>query len=379
VRFLRNPSVMRFAACVVALFVLSSSAVYAVPSTPQIAAKQAEAAKAQAKLDEFRTDLEFKVEEYDKIDSSLQKTRALIDQTRARLQIEDTNLQKAQELLNSRADGIYRGGNVDMLEVVLGTTSFEDFLTRIDLMARIGNSDAQIVGDVKDARQRVKETKRALDQRETEQVALRDQVAAKKQQVEVAVGQQKQFLDSLNGQVAQLIKKEEARIAAEAEAKARALAAANAAAARLAAGRGGAAISGGRAADGVLGVGHPEAVRVAMKYIGVPYVWGGTDPSGFDCSGLCQYVYHQLGIDIPRVAQDQYFAGKHIPADRLDMLRPGDLLFFGRGRDPNSVHHVVMFAGGDDIIEAPYTGANVRVASLATRLSHGEYVGASRF
>jgi cell wall-associated NlpC family hydrolase len=375
---LRKPPIMRFMAALVVLLMLLSSAAYAAPTTPQIEAKKAEASKAQAKLDEMRSDLEIQVEEYNRVNAALKETRLRISETRARLEVEDENLRRAKQLLYDRADGIYRGGTVDMLAVMLGTTSFEDFLTRVDLMMRIGTSDAQLVGAVKDARQAVTETKQTLERRESEQVALRGQADAKRQQVEGSIARQDQFLKSLNGEIAQLIKQEEERLAAEAAARAKALAEAQARAASQA---GGSAVPvrGGRTGDANPGTGHPEIVGIAMKYLGVPYVWGGEDPSGFDCSGLAQYTYKQIGIDIPRVAQDQYYAGKHIDADRLDLLKPGDLLFFGRGRSPDSVHHVVIYAGGDNIIEAPYSGANVRVASLSARLEHGEYVGASRF
>lgn len=373
---LRKPSIARTVAALVVLFLLLPSAAFAAPTTPQIEAKKAEAAQAQAKLDAMRSDLEVQVEEYNKINDALRETRGRIAETRARLEVEDANLAHSQALLDARADGIYRGGSVDVLEVVLNTTSFEDFLTRIDLLMRIGTSDAQIVSTVKDARAQVAETKRSLEQRETEQVALRRQAEAKKQQVEGSIAQQKQFLDSLNGEIAKLIKEEEARQAAIAAERQRQLEQEQA---RLAQQQQVTPTSGGRSADGAPGEGHPEIVGIAMKYIGVPYVWGGTDPSGFDCSGLAQYCYAQIGITIPRVAQDQYYAGKHIASDRLDLLKPGDLLFFGRHKSPDAVHHVVIYAGGDNIIEAPYTGANVRVASLSERLSHGEYVGASRF
>lgn len=372
-RTFRTSSFLRVTALTVAFVLACAPAAVAAPSTPQIAAKQAEAKAAQAKLDDMRADLEMQVEEYNRVDDALRKTRGLVGESRDKLAREDRNLRAAQDLLQRRAEGIYRGGDVDVLEVLLGTTSFEDFLTRVDLLMRIGTSDAQLVSSVKDARQQVAQTKRVLEQREAEQVALRAQVDEKRKRVESAVARQDEYLSSLNSQVAQLIKAEEERLRREAEARAKALAAAQAAlAARTH-------VVGGRAASSNPGDGHPEAVGLAMKYLGVPYVWGGTTPNGFDCSGLVQYVYAQLGISIPRVSQDQYRAGEHIAADKRGLLKPGDLLFFGRNADPDRVHHVVMYAGGDDIIEAPYSGARVRVASLQERLSHGEYVGASRF
>lgn len=362
---------MRSIAALAVAFVLFAAPAFAVPTNPKIQAAQDEAAKARDTLDSMRSDLEIRVEEYNRVNEALHKTRDQISVTRDRLAQEDASLQRARQLLDSRAAGIYRGGGgVDVLEVVLGTTSFEDFLTRLDLLTRIGVSDAALVSGVKDARQQVSETKRVLEQRGADQVALRNQAEDKRQQVESAIARQKEFVGSLNASVSKLIKEEEQRQAALAAERARRLAASQAAAERAAAERG---------ASGNPGEGHPEIIGVAMKYIGVPYAWGGTTPSGFDCSGLAQYCYAQINVSIPRTSQEQYYGGQHIPADRLGLLKKGDLLFFGRGQNPDAVHHVVIFAGGDDIIEAPNSGADVRVSSLSDRLSRGEYVGASRF
>ena len=102
--------------------------------------------------------------------------------------------------------------------------------------------------------------------------------------------------------------------------------------------------------------GCPQAVDIASQFLGVPYVWGGTTPSGFDCSGLTQYVYNQLGKSIPRVSEDQQNFGMDVP---LDMLKPGDLLFFGR-----PAHHVTIYAGNGLMIHAPHTGDVVKFAPV---------------
>lgn len=371
---------MMLLAVLTACALLPVSPAFAAPAVtnPRIEAKKAQAAQAQSKLEGMRTDLEMRVEQYNRIDEALGKTRRNISDTELRLAQADARLTEARDTLQERAEAIYRGGNVNIVEVMIGTTSFEDFLTRIDLLMRIGTNDAMLVADVKAARTEVVDAKSALEQRETEQVSLRRQADAKRQEIEASVADQARFVKSLNSEVTTLIKEEQAREEAAARARAAALAAAQRAAAAAAA-RSTRHTSGGRAGTNPSGGGHPEAVGVAMKYIGVPYVWGGSSPSGFDCSGLVQYVYHEIGIDIPRTSQDQYYAGTHIAADRLDLLKPGDLLFFGKDANPDQVHHVVMYAGGDDIIEAPYTGSHVKVSSLEERLSHGEYVGASRF
>jgi len=125
--------------------------------------------------------------------------------------------------------------------------------------------------------------------------------------------------------------------------------------------RGDLSLTGTRGAPGDrLPAGLSPAVDVAQQYLGVPYVWGGESPSGFDCSGLVQYVYGQLGVDLPRTAAEQAQVGQ--PVAGLADARPGDLLAF---HDP--ADHIGIYAGNGLMVVAPKTGDVVKVQPVYDR------------
>ncbi|MHB1477268.1 MAG: C40 family peptidase, partial [Coriobacteriia bacterium] len=262
-------------------------------------------------------------------------------------------------------------------------------ITRFDLLRRISAADAATVASVQQAKARVEVAERSLEQRHAEQVALQRQAEARATAIEDEVSRQQGYVQRLSEDVRTLIAEEEARQQALAAERARAAAAAVAAAQRAAASaRPGPTVPGasetvpGGAAvvPPLAGASSGSVVDVALQHLGVPYVWGGSSPSGFDCSGLMQYVYRQVGVSLPRTSQSQFRAGQHVPADRVDLLQPGDLVFFGTNGDPSRVHHVGMYVGGGNYVHAPYTGTVVRINSLTARIqSSGDYVGGSRF
>jgi cell wall-associated NlpC family hydrolase len=116
------------------------------------------------------------------------------------------------------------------------------------------------------------------------------------------------------------------------------------------------------------------AIAFATSKIGTPYEWGGDGSDGrFDCSGLTQAAYASVGVRLPRVANDQYNVGPHPTRDQLE---PGDLVFFGTNlTDSRSIDHVGIYIGNGLMVDAPHTGAVVRIEAIA---GWPDYFGATR-
>jgi len=116
-----------------------------------------------------------------------------------------------------------------------------------------------------------------------------------------------------------------------------------------------------------------QAVALAEHFLGVPYVWGGATPAGFDCSGLLMYVYGLLGIKLPHYSGFQWYAGPHVEASRL---QPGDIVFFHASA--NGPQHEGIYIGSGEFIHAPHSGDFVKVSSLYDAQYALTYVGAMR-
>ncbi|MGI5506386.1 NlpC/P60 family protein [Lentzea sp. CA-135723] len=115
------------------------------------------------------------------------------------------------------------------------------------------------------------------------------------------------------------------------------------------------------------------ALQAALSKRGSAYLWGGTGPDRFDCSGLMLWAYKQAGITLPRVAAAQYNAGKAVP---LDALQPGDLLFYDDGTgNPATIHHVAMYVGENKMVDSPTEG---QVVDVRPSRGDGHLMGARR-
>jgi cell wall-associated NlpC family hydrolase len=103
-------------------------------------------------------------------------------------------------------------------------------------------------------------------------------------------------------------------------------------------------------------------VSWARQRVGLPYQWGGAGPDSYDCSGLTMEAWQHAGVQLPHSSRAQY---AQVAKISYSELRPGDLIFYATNPgNPGTIHHVTLYLGGNEMIEAPYTGATVRIVPL---------------
>lgn len=125
-----------------------------------------------------------------------------------------------------------------------------------------------------------------------------------------------------------------------------------------------AAFPGDKASAKATAIGSGQAsglIDAAKKFIGTPYKWGGTSPTGFDCSGFTQYLYRQVGINLPRVSYQQGNYGEHIG---IDQAKPGDLVFWDNSSRNPGADHVAIYLGDGYVIHAPKPGDAVKISRV---------------
>jgi cell wall-associated NlpC family hydrolase len=388
----------------------------------RLQAKQAQAQQVLAQISTLDRRFEASVEAWHGAQYELAVTKHQLVQDRAELRVAERQRQIAQKRLRDRVVAIYESSDPPTtLGIFLGSNSVSDILDELDAARHVADADHQLAAETTAARNRYAKAAERTSALEREREAAVSQRATERAQIGAMLAQRKRLLASVQSEVAKL-QAEEARRQAELAAQARARLAAEQAAQRAAAERQreqAAAAAKAQAAaanapattttapaatttaaadpppptttapaatttsapppptttttpaptpSGSPGAGHPEAATIALRYLGIPYLWGGASPStGFDCSGLVMYVYAQLGISLPHFAAAQYAMGK--PVSR-DQLQPGDLVFF------DALNHVGINIGGGQFVHAPETGDVVKITALSD--FGAGYVGARR-
>ena len=357
----------------VVAFLTSVSAATANP----IQSKRAQAQAVLAQIHESDIQLEKAIESYNYASVQLGQIDNDLNSNAHHLVVAQKSLNTAQANIAARLRTLYVNGDQGgAVEILLGAENLDDLLGRLDMVQRVGDQDAKVLGDVKAFRKEVTERRERLKTARADQARIVAQRAATKQSIEGQLAQRQQMLAGIQSEIKQM-QAEEARrqeqLRAQAEARLaaqqRAASTARTAAVELSAGSFTASID-STPVDSLIPAAPPAqyggVVGLAMQELGKPYVWGAGGPSSFDCSGLVMYVYAQVGVSLPHNAAAMFSYGT--PVGYGD-LQPGDLVFF------SGLGHMGIYIGGGQFIHAPHTGDVVKISNMS---DHGGYVGARR-
>jgi len=356
------------------LFAIAAALVAAGPGFAYgpIAAKEAEAEQVWTQIQELNVSLGQADERLNLANIQLARVQAAVRVNRHELRVARHNLRRSQKMIAERLVALYTTPQTSSLEVILGASSLDEMLTRVDSQDRVSSLDANVLGEVRTFKRAVTRHTVALARARAATRRLIARRKAEEQALAAQIAERRSLLLSIQDQIGRLQAEERARqlrAARAAEAarpmivRAQAVAQQQYEAAPI-----GASAATPEGATVVPPGGNSSVVGVAMSELGTPYSWGGASPGGFDCSGLVAYAYEKRGIPLPHSSYALWHEGVSVPRDQLE---PGDLVFF------DGLGHVGIYAGGGEFIHSPHTGDVVKLTSLTGSYA-SSYVGARR-
>lgn len=363
-----------FAAILAVGLSVPAASAFAAPSDD----KQAEAQAALQKLNQYQSELDQASANYEAAHQEQIDAQNRVDEAQKQIEEKTAQIEKDQQRLSDRARDMYRSGDTNFLDVILGASSFEQFATTWNMLETLNGNDAELVSETKTAR----EDLQAAKQEAEEQAKVASDKAEEAKSVAEAADQKasemQQTYNSLSAEAQELISQE--RAAQEAQQQAAAAAAEqNGTAGNDAAttitnnnrnnttssnSSGSSSSNKNNASSSATNNSKPQSVsgnsvvNRAYSQLGKPYQWGAVGPNSFDCSGLVSYCltgsYSRLGT-----------TGTFMGWTRVSSPQPGDICV-------NS-HHCGIYIGGGQMIHAPRTGDVVKVSSVHSGMIYVRY------
>ncbi len=340
--------------------------------------KQAEAQAALQKLNQYQSELDQASANYEAAHQEQIDAQNRVDEAQKQIEEKTAQIEKDQQRLSDRARDMYRSGDTNFLDVILGASSFEQFATTWNMLETLNGNDAELVSETKTAREELQAAKQEAE----EQAKVASDKAEEAKSVAEAADQKasemQQTYNSLSAEAQELISQE--RAAQEAQQQAAAAAAeqngtaGNDAAATITNNNRNNTTSSNssnssnsnknNASSSATNNSKPQSVsgnsvvNRAYSQLGKPYKWGAVGPNSFDCSGLVSYCltgsYSRLGT-----------TGTFMGWTRVSNPQPGDICV-------NS-HHCGIYIGGGQMIHAPQTGDVVKVSSVHSGMIYVRY------
>jgi cell wall-associated NlpC family hydrolase len=302
-------------------------------------------AQAQARVDRLYEEAETATEAYNGARERADTARAAIEHLQDELARKTGRVNATRDRLGTIATAQYRSGGIDpAVQLALDSTPAE-YLQRAQFIDQLGNRASAALRTLAAQRRELIQVRHEADVELATLRGAQDELRTHKRTVEDKLKAAQAILDRLT--------------AAERAAVEASTSPLTSRAARGVSGGGRTALSGGSRADGDVpapSARAAQAVSFAYGALGLPYVWGATGPSSYDCSGLTQAAWRSAGVSLPRTTYTQINAGTRVTRSQL---QPGDLVFFYSG-----ISHVGLYIGNGQMIHAPHPGAPVRIAPI---------------
>ncbi|KRV49892.1 hypothetical protein AQ490_18275 [Wenjunlia vitaminophila] len=319
-----------------AAVVLSSQAANAAPAKPS-------KDEVKEQVDRLHHDAEIATEKYNGAKEKQGKLQKQVDQLQDKIAREQSDLNDLQSDIGTLASAQYRNGGVDPSLQLFLSADPDSYLDQASALDQVGAQQAESIKQIQDQKRVLDQEREEASDKLADLEKTRKELAKNKKSVQTKLKKAQDLLNTLTA---------EERAAMEAAEQERASRASE----RVDLGQ-----SGGGDSGTVTGVPASQrasaALEAAKTKIGAPYVWGGTGPNSFDCSGLTSWAYQQAGVAIPRTSQEQANAGTRIP---LSEAKPGDLVI-----QYGDFHHVGLYVGNGMQLHAPKPGASVRYETLS--------------
>ncbi|MGK0467510.1 NlpC/P60 family protein [Clostridium sp.] len=347
-----NNVLRSIAVAITMTFTLNVNAL-AVPSNEKLKQQKDSLTRIQSE----REEIEMKIE---KFDNEIQKTMIKTEENKGKIseteiaieksteevkQVEE-QAKKEQELFNSRMRLMYINGFDGYLITILSSESFGDFVSRVENIKAIIEFDKKVVGEFEATKKELDEKQQSLNETKDALVNLQVENKQKMDKIIVTKESQNKLITDLKSKEVLLA----SQISSSQISVNKSIVKINKirkSAPKYTPSRGSAPIS------------SSAVIAYASNFLGTPYLWGGTTPSGFDCSGFTQYVYAHFGVSVGRTTFDQIKDGVQVSRENL---QAGDLVFFGTYANP---HHMGIYVGNNNYMHAPQTGDVVKVSYMS--------------
>jgi cell wall-associated NlpC family hydrolase len=352
-------------------------------ATPQsdLASEQQKAAALEAQIESNGNRVSVLDEQYTKAQLAIENATNQINADEKALGEKARRTDAVRAQLQQRAAELYMGSGNPSPLATIDLNNTRELGSRTAYAGAAANRDRQLLDDVRVAVEQLGLQETALKNARTAAQKESEQLASTRDEVTQATNEQQSLLSQVNGHIKSLVDQIQADKARAQEAAARAEMQRAAQQQTRAAqtvhidnsSSGSTSSSGSNGSSNASDPNLPApssqaqvAVDTAKAQLGKPYVYAGSGPDSFDCSGLTQYAWAAAGVSISHNAEAQYLSLPHVSQSDL---QPGDLVFFG-----SPIHHVGLYVGGGTMIEAPYTGVDVRYHTIY----RPDYAGAAR-